>query len=148
MNPEANASREANDEPTAKEMAEESLASVLKPEAVWEMPEAVEPSVKEDPHWLWRSDTMVDPVEDWRSADSVLLMTLKASFPQLEQVTFWRSAVVLAVLSPDTNCGTRDTMLLMVSVVPSDVCTLSSVSVTQSSLALLSCKQAIWRTVG
>lgn len=80
---------------------------------------------------------MVDPVEDWRSADSVLLMTLKASFPQLEQVTFWRSAVVLAVLSPDTNCGTRDTMLLMVSVVPSDVCTLSSVSVTQSSLALL-----------
>lgn len=59
--------------------------------------------VKEDPHWLWRSDTMVDPVEDWRSADSVLLMTLKASFPQLEQVTFWRSAVVLAVLSPDTS---------------------------------------------
>lgn len=44
MKPEANASREANDEPTAKETAEESLASVLKPEAVWEMPEAVEPS--------------------------------------------------------------------------------------------------------
>lgn len=44
MNPEANASSEASDEPTAKEMAEESLASVLKPAAVWEMPEGVDPS--------------------------------------------------------------------------------------------------------
>lgn len=82
---------------------------------------------------------MLEPAEVWRSDDSVLLMTLKASFPQLEQVTFWRRAVVLAVLLPETTWGTRETMLLMVSVVPSVVCTLFKISVTQSSLALLLC---------
>lgn len=44
MKPEASAISEARDEPTVRERAEESVASVLKPSAVCEMPEGVEPS--------------------------------------------------------------------------------------------------------
>lgn len=67
----------------------------------------------------------------------MLLKTFRTSFPQLEQVELWRSVVVLTELFPEITWGTRETMLLMVRVVPSPVWTLSSVSVTQSSLAVL-----------